>query len=413
MANTNFTINGVDIEKNFVTKEYVIDRYAELPNTFKTPTLWACGENSSGQLGDNTTTRRSSPVQTVAGGTNWKQVATKWDHAAAIKTDGTLWTWGYNGTGQLGDNTTVNKSSPIQTVSGGTNWKQVSVGFGFTTAIKTDGTLWAWGYNSFGMLGDGTSTWRSSPVQTVSGGTNWKQVSSSGYGTAAIKTDGTLWVWGEGSYGSLGDNTTANKSSPVQTAAAGNNWRTVSKGPNGGGAIKTDGTLWMWGQNTDFFSGATGQLGDGTIVSKSSPVQTIAGGTNWKSVHCGRLVTAAIKTDGTLWVWGYGSYGEMGDNTTASKSSPVQTVAGGTNWKQVVCTSSYSGGDAILAIKSDGTLWAWGSNSWGQLGTNDTTNRSSPVQTVAGGNNWKQIDSGFNSFVMIRDDSSDIYGDPY
>jgi alpha-tubulin suppressor-like RCC1 family protein len=169
----------------------------------------------------------------------------------------------------------------------------------------------------------------------------------------------------------------------------------------------------MWGQNTDFFSGATGQLGDGTIVSKSSPVQTIAGGNNWKSVHCGGLVTAAIKTDGTLWVWGYGFTGEMGDNTTTSKSSPVQTIAGGNNWKQVVCTSAYTGGNSIIAIKTDGTLWVWGSNYGGQLGTNNIIHYSSPVQTVAGGANWKQIDSGFNSWVAIRDDSSDIYGDPF
>ena len=146
--------------------------------------MW--GKNNYGQLGINNTTNQSSPVQTVAGGADWKQVVCGSYHTAAIKTDGTLWGWGYGLSGQHGDNIGINRSSPVQTIAAGTNWKQVAGGMAYTAAIKTDGTLWLWGQNGNGQLGDNTLSTKYSPVQTVSGGTNWKQVAGGSYYTAAI-----------------------------------------------------------------------------------------------------------------------------------------------------------------------------------------------------------------------------------
>ena len=361
---------------------------------FTTGGLWTWGGSLNGQLGDNTITHKSSPIQTVAGGTNWKLVAAGQYNTAGIKSDGTLWIWGHNTHGQLGDNSVVWKSSPVQTVSGGTNWKQVACAGYHTLAIKTDGTLWLWGRNQYGQMGNNTITHRSSPVQTIAGGTNWKQVTGGAYHyCAAIKTDGTLWTWGFNSDGQLGDNTTTVKSSPVQTVAAGTNWKQVSSGRFHITAIKTDGTLWTWGYNNQ------GQLGENTVASKSSPVQTVAGGTDWKLVGSGNYHIAAIKTDGTLWNWGNNQAGQLGDNTRVPKSSPVQTIAGGTNWKQVT-----GGNNLNMAIKTDGTLWLWGRNFYGGLGTNDITHRSSPVQTVAGGTNWKLVSSGYSSVSATRED---------
>jgi len=250
--------------------------------------LWGWGRNLDGNLGDNTVVSKSSPVQTVTFGTNWSQVSCGLNHTASIKTDGTLWMWGRNVNGQLGDNTTVNKSSPIQTILLGTNWSKIASNGYYTAAIKTDGTLWTWGKNNNGQLGDNTITHRSSPIQTVAGGTNWTQVSCGYNFTAATKTDGTLWAWGLNGYGQLGDNTIANKSSPVQTIAGGTNWSKISSNGYYTAAIKKDGTLWMWGRN--FF----GNLGDNTIANKSSPIQTIAGGTNWSFAACGYHHTIAI-----------------------------------------------------------------------------------------------------------------------
>jgi alpha-tubulin suppressor-like RCC1 family protein len=367
-----------DLKTAFVSDAFLLDQFVG-------NTLFNWGGNSYGSLGDNTTASKSNPSQTVTGGINWKQVTVGQNHIAAIKTDGTLWCWGSNNNGQLGDNTITHRSSPIQTIAFGNTWKQVSSCDSSTSAIKTDGTLWTWGQNFRGELGDNTTVIKSSPVQTVAGGTNWKQVSAGYWQKAAIKTDGTLWMWGYNFYGQLGDNTTTNRSSPVQTVTYGTNWKQAdaSRGWFFTAAIKNDGTLWTWGSNS------YGQLGDNTIANKSSPVQTISFGTNWKQVSCGQSHTAAIKTDGTLWSWGRNSYGALGDNTIAHKSSPVQTISFGNNWKSVACGYFHT-----AAIKTDGTLWIWGYNASGQLGDNTTAHRSSPVQTSAYGTNWKQAACG-------------------
>ena len=197
--------------------------------------------------------------------------------------------WGVNSSGQLGLGNTVSKSSPNQ-VGSLTTWLTIASGLNSILAVKTDGTLWAWGSNAYGQLGDNTVLRKSSPVQTITRGNNWKQVSCGDTHTVAVKTNGTLWSWGDNSSGKLGDNTTAaRRSSPVQTVAFGTNWKQVSAGYYSTAAIKTDGTLWAWGYN------AGGQLGDNTTTNRSSPVQTILYGTTWKSVACGYRFTAAIK----------------------------------------------------------------------------------------------------------------------
>ena len=371
-----FAGNDGDLDRVFMTTTDLIDQFVG-------ESLFSCGYNSSGQLGDNTTSARSSLVQITGGGVNWTQVKSGGDHIAAIKTDGTLWTWGRNAEGQLGTNTSSSRSSPATTVAGGTNWKQVSCAYITTAAIKTDGTLWLWGQNAGGQLGDNTTSNKSSPVTTVAGGTNWKQASAGYFHSAAVKTDGSLWCWGIGDSGEVGDNTSSRRSSPVTTAGGGTNWKQVSCGYRHTAAIKTDGTLWTWGRDN------YGQLGDNSSVSRSSPVTTAGGGTNWKQVSCGHRHTTAIKTDGTLWCWGRNNSGQLGDNTSTSRSSPVTTAGGGTNWKQVAGGISHT-----AAIKTDGTLWTWGINSFGRLGDNTTTTRSSPVQPVGSFNNFLQVACG-------------------
>jgi len=385
----NYTENGV---------VYAFDDVFVPVDAFRQGNLFTWGSNTEGQLGNNTVTPRFTPVTTLAGGANWKQVSCGY-HTAAIKTDGTLWTWGQNVSGQIGDNTAgTNRFTPVTTFAGGTNWKQVAGGREHTAAIKTDGTLWTWGYNQFGAIGNNTLSIRSTPVTTFAGGTNWKQVDCGTSHTAAIKTDGTLWTWGRNSFGAVGDTIGAvpsDRSTPVTTFAGGTNWKQVSCGSNHTAAIKTDGTLWTWGRNS------YGQLGTNNTTDRFTPVTTFAGGTNWKQVAGGREYTAAIKTDGTLWTWGsnydgidiFGDitlyYGQLGiNNTTTTRLTPVTTFAGGTNWKQVSCGRSNT-----AAIKTDGTLWTWGTNYYGELGINNTTtNRLTPVTTFAGGTNWKQVD---------------------
>jgi alpha-tubulin suppressor-like RCC1 family protein len=351
--------------------------------------LWAWGFNSSGQLGDDTVISKSSPVQ-VGSLTTWSKLSTGVLHVIAVKTDGTLWSWGGNTfNGQLGDDTTISKSSPIQ-IGALTTWDKLGTGNVHSLSIKTDGTLWAWGRNVDGQLGNNTAESKSSPVQ-VGALTNWLQADGTVNSTAAVKIGGTLWTWGDNTFGKLGSNTTGtafNRSSPVQVGSL-TNWAQVNGGDSFLTAIKTDGTIWSWGQNNQ------GQLGDGTSVDKSSPVQ-IGALTNWYQIVAGKEHTAAVKLDGTIWTWGYNLSGQLGDNTTVKKSSPVQ-VGALTNWSQAAC-----GDNHVAAVKANGTLWAWGLNSSGQLGNNTIVNKSSPTQ-VGGLSSWFSV-------VASRDHTLALYG---
>jgi alpha-tubulin suppressor-like RCC1 family protein len=424
---TNFRdSNGVDLGSKLITKDYLISVYPSIGEQIGIPPeLWVWGNGNSGRLGNNSTTNRSVPITTSSGGSNWKQVSSGGSHTEAIKTDGTLWVWGNNISGQLGTIDTTNRSTPVTTFAGGTDWKQINAGGTHSTAIKTDGTLWTWGDNSSGQLGKGTElnpySAASTPIQTFAGGTNWADTAttepedlytiSAGNNTStAIKTDGTLWTWGNGDLGQLGTNRTTTAPTPVTTFTGGTDWKQVSAGYHTA-AIKTDGTLWTWG------FGSSGQLGTNNLLDRLTPITTFAGGTNWAdtattepedlytisaagSASSGHV--AAIKTDGTLWTWGYGAFGQLGVNGTAIRSTPVTTFAGGTNWKQV----SVGNFSTTLAIKTDGTLWVWGNGSFAKLGTNNLTNRSTPVTTFAGGTDWKQASFGTNSVVAIKTDGT-------
>ena len=395
-----------DINYKFTENGIVYDFYDVFvpAENFRQPTLFTWGQNG-GQLGDNTTTNRSTPVTTFSGGTTWKSIDGR-AGSTAIKTDGTLWVWGSNTRSQLGTNNSTSRSTPVTTFAGGNNWKQVSGGREHKAAIKTDGTLWVWGYGG-SNIGDNPGVRFgdvNTPVTTFAGGTNWKQVSCSQYNTLGIKTDGTLWVWGSNLNGSLGinDGTGTEKNTPVTTFAGGNTWKSVvgGTGSNSVAAIKTDGTLWVWGSN------GSGILGTNDTTQRNTPVTTFAGGTTWKQVSVGGSHMAAIKTDGTLWTWGRNAYyGQLGINNTATGgggfiSTPVTTFAGGTNWKQVSAGNQYT-----VAIKTDGSLWVWGLGFYGNLGTNVNIGDAgifTPVTTFAGGNNWKSVASGGNNTMAIK-----------
>ena len=239
-----------DINYSFTENGIVYDFYDVFvpAENFRQPSLFTWGNGENGRLGDNTNTNRLIPVTTFSGGTTWKQVSCGGKRTAAIKTDGSLWTWGFNNHGQLGVNDTTDRSTPVTTFAGGNNWKQVSSGYIHTAAIKTDGSLWVWGNGV--RLGTGDTTTRNTPVTTFAGGTNWKSLSGGSGHTAAIKTDGSLWTWGVNSSGQLGINNTATIVTAVTTFAGGTNWKSVSGGGGHTAAIKTDGSLWIWGQGT-------------------------------------------------------------------------------------------------------------------------------------------------------------------
>ena len=362
-------------------------------------TLWGWGNNSSGQLGDGTVVSKSSPVQ-VGVATTWVTVAAGSGSTIAAQSDGTLWGWGYNGNGVLGDPATVSQgvSNPMR-ISPLPTWSSASAGTSFVTAIKPDGTLWAWGAAASGVLGNGTASPNiSSPVQ-IGSLTTWSKISSGTATTVAVKSDGTLWAWGGNGVGQLGDGTITARNIPTQEATLATNWAMavtnaalIANATSYG--IKTDGTLWSWG-----YSG-NGALGNSTTTpNKSTPVQIT--GTSWATVSAGNQYALAVKTNGSLWAWGFATSGGLGNSsTTATTSSPIQ-IGSLTDWSKVAAGSANSS----LAVKTDGTLWAWGANASGTLGLGDVTVRSSPVQ-VGALTNWANVCVSAATTLAVKTDGT-------
>ena len=384
--------------------------------------LFAWGRNSTGELGVDDTTNRNSP--TSIGTASWNSISAGGRHTVGIRDNFTLHSWGENRYGKLGTNDTINRSSPVQI--GTSSWISVSAGarhtvavrsdnflygFGFNAfsndlsqyswnvvssdgiaafAIRSDGALFVWGSNEDGKLGTNDTLLRTSPVQL--GTSSWTFVSAGVRQlilpvTAAIRSDGALFIWGRGQNGPLGTNDTINRSSPVQLGTS--SWTAVSVGQSHVAAIRSDGALFVWG------AGVNGSLGTNDTITRSSPVQL--GTSSWTAVSAGSSSTSAIRSDGALFIWGAGGFGRLGTNDTISRSSPIQL--GTSSWTSVAVTSSRA-----AAIRSDGALFIWGDNTDGVLGLNDTLNRSSPVQL--GTSSWTFISLKTSSFYAIRIDGA-------
>lgn len=349
----------------------------------KDGSLWAWGDNSYGQLA-------------YEDGNSWTKVAHSRSHGHGIRVDGTLWGWGYTiftGIAWTPTETTRVRQSPSQ-IAGGGSWTQVACVNQGGLGIKSDGTLWGWGNPSQGVLGlgNGVTTNVSSPVQI--GTSSWLLVNAADNSVIGLRSDGTLWGWGERTFAQF-----FTESSDTTS------WAKLTASDITPFAIRNDGTLWAWGYNsTDGVAGS-----NSTTVSFRSAIQ-VAGGGSWTKVVSGSYGTgaqhvAAIKTDGTLWVWGSNTYGELGLGTASSVniSSPVQ-VSVGTSWVDVAV-----GGDHTIAIKSDGTLWAWGRNQSGQLGDGSTLNRSAPFQ-IGTLTSWTKVAAGISHSMAIY--ANDVITNP-
>jgi len=298
--------------------------------------LWMWGGNSKGQLGDGTKEECLIPKKIME---DVKHVSLGFGHTAVIKTDGSLWMWGDNSTGQLGDGTKEECLIPKKIME---DVKQVSLGDCYSGVIKTDGSLWVWGDNTAGKLGDGTEIGSLLPKKIME---DVKMVSLMYNHSAAIKSDGSLWMWGNNWNGKLGDGTETNSLVPEKIME---DVVQVDLGLHHSAAIKTDGSLWMWGWNYYY------QLGDGTRDEGSLIPKKMMG--DVKQVSLGHYHSTVIKTDGSLWVWGLNDYGQLGDGTKSSSSVPKKIMY---NVKKITRGNSvYS-----AAIKCDGSLWMWG-NDW-------------------------------------------------
>ena len=368
--------------------------WTNLTQGASTTEIYGVGDNPVGELGNNTTFGGASPILVVGGFTDWVSVSTKGNHSGGIRANGTAWTWGQNTSGGLGDNTVVNKSSPVSVVGGFTDWIQIGTAlYNNTIGLRANGTAWTWGRNGYGQLGTNDAVYRSSPTSVAGGFTDWTQVSAGSRFAVGIRTNGQLWSWGRNQHGQLGSFDLVNRSSPISVVGGYTDWIDISAGTYHNSAIRSNGTAWCWGYND------MGQLGIGTTTKRSSPTSVLGGFSNWVQLNSGARCTGAIKSDGTAWTWGFNFSGQLGINLGGAgtyRSSPVSVVGGYTDWVQISAES-----DSMHGIRANGTAWAWGSNFKGQLGDGGSESRSSPV-SVAGLGNWIQVSSGNSHALLIR-----------
>jgi len=357
------------------------------------------------------------PVTSISGGTNF---------SLAVKEDGTVWSWGNNADGQLGDGTTITRTMPVQvldTSSVGvlTGIVAVSAGLNFSLALGSDGTVWAWGNNSFGRLGDNTTTNRLIPVQVKGlGGSGFlsdvSSVRAGGSSSLALKNDGTVWSWGQNGNSQLGTGDYIPRSAPGQVKGLGgvgtlSGVTSISAGVAHNLALKDDGTVLAWGLNTD------GRLGDGTILTRSTPVRvsglggvgTLSGVT---SISAGYDFSLVLKEGGTIWAWGSNTDGQLGNGIQQTVSSTPTQVKNNTGSAYFSNATIVSAGNAhTMAVKDDGTVWAWGDNSKGQLGNNSLVVSILPVQVkdtsgLAFQSGVTSISAGDTHSLAIKDDGT-------
>jgi len=353
--------------------------------------LLSWGSNRAGRLGDNTTTTfRTSPGLVAGAFTDWCAVSSAFNHTVALRTDGTLWSWGCNA-GRLGDGTTSARSSPVSVVGGFSDWCQVGANRYHSVAVRSAGSLWEWGCNHCGQLGDNTTITKSSPVSVVGGFSDWCGADAGFCHTVAVRTSGSVWAWGLATYGQLGDNTNITRSSPVSVVGGFSDWLTVAAGLQQSAAVRSNGSAWAWGRN------GSGELGDNTTTLKSSPVSVVGGFSDWCKISASNAFNIAGRNNGSLWGWGTNDAGQLGNGVTTpfATPSPAAVVGGFTDWCQASAGSAHS-----MAVRTNGTAWAWGTNYCGALGDNTTINKSSPVGVVSGFTDWCQVSAGVSSMAI-------------
>jgi alpha-tubulin suppressor-like RCC1 family protein len=359
-------------------------------------TVFTSGIVTGKAIGTDTVT---ATVGAVVGSTTisvigpWEVAAAGGNHTVARRKDGTLYAWGSNGWGQLGDNGNADQNKPVQ-VNGGVNtWRQIATGAFHTLAVRADGTLWAWGLNQNGQLGLGNTLNKAVPTQ-VGAAKDWDKVAAGKSHSLAISKTGVLFAWGANFNGQLGDDTTVDKLVPTKIAAP-VGWKSVSAGTaHSVGVLTTDGALYAWGANE------SGQLGTGGLAGVKKP--TRIGTESWVLATAGGNHSLAIRGDTALFAWGANDAGQLGNDSFANVTNPVR-IGTDINWVNVAGGSSHS-----LGVKLDGTLWSWGSNSDGQLGSGTLNDRRVPVQ-VGTAALWSSVSAGLHHSVGVQGKDGSVW----
>ncbi|CAE7237268.1 UVR8 [Symbiodinium sp. CCMP2592] len=340
----------------------------------KSGQIWAAGGNDDGQLGTGNTVGQHALVHVAFDGKKIVAVATGDSHSAAITESGELWTWGFNGDGELGVGDTTSRHAPVCVSVNGQKIVAVAAGGGYTAAITESGELWTWGCNDDGQLGVGDTKDRAAPVKVSVNGQKVVAVAAGYWHTAVITESGELWTWGCNDDGQLGVGDTKDRAAPVKVSVNGQKVVAVAAGYWHTAVITESGELWTWGYNGD------GELGVGDTTSRHAPVCVSVNGQKIVAVAAGGGYTAAITESGELWTWGCNDDGQLGVGDTKDRAAPVKVSVNG---QKVVAVAAGYWHTAV--ITESGELWTWGYNGDGELGVGDTTSRHAPVKTALRG----------------------------
>ena len=375
--------NGVLDDAEVTTTQYVCNRSISSFSAIATGQSSTCGiltggalvcwgDNGFGKLGDGTAIDRYTPVPVSGMGSGVAQVAVGTDHACAVKTDGSAWCWGSNAYGQLGDGTYTIRYAPTAVSGLATGVSKLATFRYHNCAVKLDGSAWCWGNNATGQLGDGTTTTRNTPVAVSGMASGAAQMTAGGTHSCAVKTDGSAWCWGSNANGQLGNGTTTSSTTPVAVSTMASAVTMISAGFAHTCAVKTDGSAWCWGSNV------SGQLGDGTTISSTTPMAVISMASGVTQLVAG-YNHVCVRKSGAVWCWGWNFNGQLGDGTNTQRTSPVAVLGFDFGVTQIA-----AGGSQSCAIRTNGSAWCWGSNSNGQLGDGSLTNRTLPVMVTFG-----------------------------
>ena len=347
-----------------------------------------------GLLGDGTTTSRSRYVD-IGAGASVVQVATGWGtrvgHGLAVRSDGTAWTWGFNREGELGDGTTTDRLAPVQ-VTGLTGVTQAAGGCTHSLALRSDGTVWAWGANGAGQLGRGTISADEVTPAPVSGLAGVTTIAAGCGFSLALRSDGSVWAWGGNTVGQLGNGSTASSAVPVKITGV-SQVTAIAAGWDSAVAVVAGGaSVWSWGGNDN------GQLGNGTLAGHATPVRVTQIGTvHIAGAAVGYKFAAILGTDGSVWAWGRDNAGQLANAPVfAPVTRPVNTIGAGSGITQIS-----AGADHMVALKSDGTVLAWGDNTNGELGNGTTTPVTGPAQ-VTGLTGATQVAAGIRASFAVH-----------